>query len=108
MKVSQNVNSGVRSTETSQTKKSEAPSKSNSAESSRAPVKTEIAGSYNADISDKAKEMALAKKTAEGAADIREAKIAELKRRIANKEYNVKPDAVADKLVSDHLQNPGL
>ncbi|MCM0604756.1 MAG: flagellar biosynthesis anti-sigma factor FlgM [Xanthomonadaceae bacterium] len=108
MKVSQNVNSGVRSTETSQTKKSEAPLKSIGAESARAPIKTEISGSYNADISDKAKDMALARKTAEGAGDIREAKITELKRRIANKEYNVKSDAIADKLVSDHLENPGL
>lgn len=108
MKVSQNVSNGVRSTETSQTKKSDVPVRSKSTEGASSAPRTEIAGSYNTDISDKAKEMSLAKKTAEAAGDVRESKIAELKRRIANKEYNVKPDAVAEKMVAEHLQNPGL
>jgi flagellar biosynthesis anti-sigma factor FlgM len=64
--------------------------------------------SGGAEISDRAKEMALASEVAKGAADIREAKIADLKKRIANKEYNVKPEAIADKLVDEHSQTRSL
>ena len=108
MKVSPAVNNNVRGTESAPAKKAEQTSKSKQSESaSSAPApRTEIAGSYNAEISDKAKEMALARKTAEGAEDIRGAKIAELKRRIANKEYNVKNEAVAEKMLSEHLETP--
>ncbi len=57
----------------------------------------------NASISGRAREMARAKEVATEAADTREDKIAELKRRIAAKEYNVSPKAVADKLVDEHI-----
>lgn len=56
------------------------------------------------EISSKAKEMAKAKDLAMKAPESRESKIAELKRRISNNEYNVKPDAIADKMVDEHMQ----
>ena len=59
--------------------------------------------SVNADISTKAKDMAKAKQIASDAPDVREAKIAALKEQIQNKKYNVGADAIADKLVDDHL-----
>ena len=65
-------------------------------------------GAVNTNISGRAKEMAMAKTVATSADDVREAKIAELKRRIASKEYNVKPDAIADRMVDEHLQTRGL
>lgn len=60
-------------------------------------------GDVKTDVSIEAKEHAKAFEVAKSAADVREAKIAELKRRIANKEYNVKPEDVADKLVDEHI-----
>ena len=56
-------------------------------------------------ISGKAKEFAQASEIATNSPDVREAKIAELKRRIANNEYNVKPEDVADRLVDEHAKS---
>lgn len=63
--------------------------------------------SANAEISSKAKDMAKAKQVASDTPDVREAKIAELKERIQNKKYNVGADAIADKLVDDHIRLAG-
>ncbi|MEO5971228.1 MAG: flagellar biosynthesis anti-sigma factor FlgM [Bdellovibrionia bacterium] len=59
-----------------------------------------------ADISSKSKDFANAKAVANNAPDVRADKIAELKRRIADKSYKVDSAAVADKLVDDHLRMP--
>jgi flagellar biosynthesis anti-sigma factor FlgM len=59
-----------------------------------------------AEISGKSKEFATAKALANGAPDVRAEKIAELKRRIADKSYKVDTAAVADKLVDEHLRTP--
>lgn len=64
-------------------------------------------GSANTEISSRAKEMASAKQVATDAPDVREAKIAALREQIANKKYNVSADAIADKLVDDHLRMGG-
>lgn len=58
-----------------------------------------------AEISTKAKEFVKAKEVATNAPEIREAKIAELKRRIAEGKYKVDADKVADKMVEDHLKS---
>ncbi len=63
--------------------------------------------SVNADISTKARDMAKAKQVASEAPDTREAKIAELREKIQNKKYNVSADAIADRLVDDHLRMAG-
>ncbi len=58
------------------------------------------------DISSKSKDFAHAKAVANDAPDVRADKIAELKRRIADKSYKVDSAAVADKLVDEHLRMP--
>lgn len=65
-------------------------------------------GAVNSEISTRAKDMARAKEVASGAPDVREEKIAELKKRIANKEYNVKPEAIADRMVDEHMASARL
>jgi negative regulator of flagellin synthesis FlgM len=59
------------------------------------------------DISARGKEFARAKEVASGAPDVREEKIAELKRRIEAGHYHVDADKIADKLVDDHLAMGG-
>jgi negative regulator of flagellin synthesis FlgM len=56
-------------------------------------------------ISARGKEMAHAKSVATDAPDVREAKIAELRRRIAEGRYNVDPHKVADRMVDEHLKS---
>jgi negative regulator of flagellin synthesis FlgM len=59
------------------------------------------------EISSKGKEFATAKAAASQAPDVREEKIAELKKRIAEGSYKVNSEAIADKMVEDHLRMPG-
>jgi flagellar biosynthesis anti-sigma factor FlgM len=59
--------------------------------------------SASAEISTRARDMAKSKQIASETSDVREAKIAELREKIANKKYNVGADAIADRLVDDHL-----
>jgi flagellar biosynthesis anti-sigma factor FlgM len=56
-----------------------------------------------AEISSRGKEMATAKAAAASASDVREDRIAELKRRIQAGTYKVDADKVADRMVDDHL-----
>lgn len=65
-------------------------------------------GPATSDISVRAREMSLAKKVATDAPDVREERIAELKRRIANKEYNVAPEDIAERMVGEHMRGSGL
>lgn len=62
--------------------------------------------SVKSDISARGKDMAKAKDVASAAPDVREDKIAELKKRIAEGKYNVAPEKIADKLVDEHLASP--
>ena len=78
--------------------------KAASAPSSRG---TYLADSVKPELSSKAKDMATAKAVATQAPDVREEKIAELKLRIAAGKYEVSPQAVADRMVDDHLELVG-
>ncbi|MBU6152692.1 MAG: flagellar biosynthesis anti-sigma factor FlgM [Bdellovibrionales bacterium] len=89
---------------TKKTEKTKPQSQEGRAGSVSAPVRTD---SVNADISVKARDMAKAKQVAGEAPDLREAKIAELREKIQNKTYNVSADAIADRLVDDHLRMAG-
>src|SRR3954462_6459649 len=60
-------------------------------------------GAVKADISSHGKEIATANAVARSAPDTREDKIAELKKRIAEGSYKVDANAVADRMVNDHL-----
>jgi negative regulator of flagellin synthesis FlgM len=76
-------------------RKTDHPSSSGEAATSSDAVKAELSA--------RGKEIARAKAAATSAPDVREGKIAELKQRIAEGRYNVEPEAVADKLVNEHL-----
>lgn len=65
-------------------------------------------GGARAEISAKGREFAAAKAVADGAPDVREEKIAELKRKIAAGQYKVDADAVADRMVDDHIRMSGI
>jgi negative regulator of flagellin synthesis FlgM len=68
---------------------------------------TKKSDSVNAEISSKARDLAKAKKAASEAPDVRESRIAELREKIQNKTYHVGADAIADRLVDDHLRMTG-
>lgn len=55
-----------------------------------------------AEISARAREFSKAKEVAASAPDIREEKIADLKRRIASGQYKIDSDAIADRMIQDH------
>lgn len=59
----------------------------------------------HASISSKAREASRAREIARAAPDIREERIAELKKRIAQGGYHVDADAIADRLVNEHLRS---
>ena len=106
MKINPNVaagSSGIQSTEAKKLDKTKVSGYEKS-ENAASALKNESA---NTEISSKAKDMAKAKQIATDTPDVREAKIAELKERIQNKKYNVGADAIADKLVEDHIRMAG-
>lgn len=55
-----------------------------------------------AEISTRAKDMAAMKSAAAGAPDVREDRVSDLKRRIAAGEYQVDPEALAERILKDH------
>jgi negative regulator of flagellin synthesis FlgM len=65
-------------------------------------------GDANAEISSKGKEFAKAKAIASDAPDVREEKIAALKARIAEGKYKVDADAIADRMVDEHIHMQGI
>jgi negative regulator of flagellin synthesis FlgM len=56
------------------------------------------------ELSGRGRDALAARAAAQGAPDVREDKIAELKKRIAAGGYKVDADAIADKMVSQHLE----
>lgn len=104
MRVSQPGNRPVQNSEVSstrQTAQAAAAKKNEKTKEGSAPVATDGA---TATISARAREMAQAKDVASSTPDIREEKIAELKRRIAAGQYKINPEAIADRMVDDHLK----
>lgn len=61
-----------------------------------------------AEFTSKAKDFAKAKAVAAQAPDVREEKVAELKKRIAEGKYKVDADAVAGRMVDEHIKTAGL
>lgn len=106
MKINPNVAAGSSGIQSSDAKKIEK-TKVSGYEKSENVAAANKNQSANAEISSKAKDMAKAKQLAVESPDVREAKIAELKERIQNKKYNVGADAIADKLVDDHIRLAG-
>ena len=107
MRVNQPASGSVQNTQSSgvggSAKAERAARTGEAGEARRASGETKIGGSTKTDISSRAKEMAKAKSLAEQAPDVRDAKIEELKRRIASGNYNVDADAIADRLMNEHM-----
>ncbi len=68
-------------------------------------AKTTDPTSSRPEISAKAREFAKAKEVASSAPDVREQRIADIKARIASGKYEVNSQAIADKLVDEHVSS---
>ena len=116
MRVNQTASSPVQNGEAApSTKKSEKADKAAAASGKKAGkaqagerAEKASEGDTKTEISSRAKEMAQAKAAATDAPPTREEKIAALKARISAEKYKVDNDAVADRMVDDHLQMSGI
>lgn len=100
------VSNSVQNAQTTSTQKLDKSGKA--ARTGRSGEAAAVTSDASAEISSKAREMSLANEVASSAPDVRADKIAELKKRIANKEYNINPDKIADRLVDEHLETSNL
>jgi negative regulator of flagellin synthesis FlgM len=117
MKVTQSTNNSVqnaelqRKTQGTLTAKEVKAADAAKAEAAKKAAGTTIPDSVNASFSarskDLAKDMETAKAVAAQTSDVREEKVAELKRRIAAGKYNLDTNAIADRMVDDHLEMRG-
>lgn len=108
MKVNQSTSSPVQGSEA---KSAKAAGKAQAAKGTdkAAPAKEpRDPSAVKAELSDRAREMATAKAAATNAPDVREEKIAALKARIAAGKYEVDNNAVADRMVDDHVRMSGI
>lgn len=64
-------------------------------------------GAAKAEISTKGKDFAKAREVAAKAPDVREDRVSDLKERIASGKYKVSADAIADRMVDEHLRMGG-
>ncbi len=107
MKVNQSSSNSVQSTEVSGTSHAE---RLRAIKEKKA--QTAHQGQANdgatAQISTRAKEFSKAKEAAASAPDVREQKIAELKKKISDGKYKVDAGAIADRLVDEHIQTQDL
>jgi len=102
MRVNQPNSSPAQSTgEASNAKRAGRAGAAQEAKGSARPAGAEAAKS---EISGKAKEMAKAKAVASNAPDVREEKVAALKKRISEGSYSVDAQAVADRMVDEHMR----
>ena len=109
MRVSHTGNQSVQGSDVSSTRQSDRARHSRRGESmSEAERYRSGADGVEANISARARELAHAKKIAHDAPDVREEKIAELKRRIAAGQYDVDPHALADRIVNEHIRTHGI
>ncbi len=112
MRVNHPGTSSLPGNEASSVKQSGRPvpaSETKRAERSSVPdVEKKMSPGANAEISQKSRELALAKNVATETPDIREDKVADLKKKISEGSYRVDSEAIADRLVDDHLKTPGI
>jgi negative regulator of flagellin synthesis FlgM len=109
MSVNRVGNPGANAVQGSEAQKSSRAGKANAAaDKAKAEGNSSAAaasGDSQTTISSKGRDAAKAMAAANSAPDVREEKIAELKRRIAAGKYQVDPKAVADKMVDEHLSS---
>jgi len=107
MKVQPSVANNIQSTQTSEADKSKSAARAEKLKAMKEIGRPGQSGvtseSAKTEISDKAKEYSKALAVASTTPDVREDKIAELKKRINEGRYEVDSKKVADKLVDDHL-----
>jgi negative regulator of flagellin synthesis FlgM len=105
MRVSQTSgNTQAQATETHSTEQAQHASKSkNTKRGALAQENSPAHASVNTEISTRAKEFGRAKSIAMNTPDVREEKIAALKKRIAEGRYQVDSAALADRIVEEHL-----
>ena len=104
MRVNSTNSNPIQNTEVSGPKKSEKTKQSSDAARAAAVAPGTVEGSTKTEISSRAKEMAKAKDVASSTPDVREEKIAELKKRIQAGRYQVDAEALADKMVDEHMR----
>lgn len=103
MRVNPGANQNIQGTQTEGLKKTDQSAKTERARSIEQLSKSkESVSPAKAEISDKAKDFAKAHAVATATPDVREDRIAELKKRIAAGDYKVDTDKVAEKMMGEH------
>jgi negative regulator of flagellin synthesis FlgM len=103
MRVNPGVSQNITGTQTEALKKSESAAKPERSRSIDTGTKTaDTTAPAKAEISDKAKDLAKAYAVASATPDVREDRIAELKKRIASGDYKVDSDKIAEKMIGEH------
>ena len=99
------MNQNIQSTQTDQAKKSDSAAKTAKAGQLAQIQKNQgtSAGDSKSDISAKGKEFAQAHAVAKSTPDVREDRIAALKKQIQDGKYEVDANKVADRMVGEHL-----
>lgn len=108
MKVNQSPTTPIQSAQTGEATGAKKSAKTSAAQAAYAQSSASTEGAAKTEISAKAREMAKAKSVAQQTPDVREEKVAEIKRRLAEGRYKVDPQAVADRMVDEHLKTGGL
>ena len=108
MRVGQSGNSSVQGSEVYNAKKTGRAGDASKSERADRPQSAALADSAAPEISSKAKDLAKAKAVAAETPDVREQKIAELKKRISEGSYKVDARATADRLVDEHMKFGGI
>lgn len=110
MKVSQSNSNPVQNSETANAKKAERAEKMEELKKIR-DSRVEAAAnneSVKTDISAKGKEFSKAKAIAAQVPEVREGKVENLKKQIAEGKYKVDADKIADKMIDDHMSTADL
>ncbi len=103
MRVNPNLNPNIQGTQNEGTKKAEQTAQPERARQIEQLAKSkESSAPARAEISDKGKEFAKVHAAATSAPDVRESKIAELKKRIAEGSYKIDSEKVADRMMQEH------
>ncbi len=99
---------GDRAVDAQGAKRADRSEKSERSEKTDLPSKVVTSQGATAEISTKSREFSQAKAVATQTPDIREDRVSDLKKRIADGTYHVDEGAIADRMVDDHLKGPGI
>lgn len=111
MKVNQTGNKPTQSTDVSNSKQIDQSSRAQNTKKNEKVSSTESEAQPNShtrtEISSRGKELAQAKAMAMDTPDVREDRVADLKKRIADGSYKINSSAIADRMLEEHLRLPG-